>query len=49
MLSWDVTGQESQEKVSKKESCSGKVKENGFKVSKNFYFDMNIFKTVLWL
>jgi len=45
----DVTGQESQEKVSKKivgQGKSGKVRENACKVSKIFYFDLNISKTV---
>jgi len=50
----DVSGQESHEspeKVSKKNSRSGKsgkVRENACKVGKIFYFDLNIFKSVLW-
>jgi len=44
----DITGQENQEKVSKKGwlGKSGKVRENYCKVNENSYFDINILKTV---
>jgi len=44
----DVTGQESQEKVSKKKKLISKVRENGLKVSK-IPILTNTFKTFLWL